>query len=150
MHLTLHTDFALRVLIQVALNGDRLTRISDIAKSYGISRNHLMKVVHDLSRKGYLDTMRGRNGGMRLMRKPRDISIGRVVRDTENELDVLGCIHNPGYCQIGRVCVLRGAVRDAGNAFLAALDKYTLEDLIKPRKSLSLLLGQQTAARAVG
>jgi Rrf2 family nitric oxide-sensitive transcriptional repressor len=151
MRLTLHTDFALRVLIQVAINGDRLTRISDIAKSFGISKNHLMKVVHGLSRKGYLDTVRGRNGGMRLMRKPRDISIGGVVRDTEDALDVLGCIHNPGYCQIGRVCVLRGAVREAGNAFLAVLDNYTLEDLIKPRKSLSLLiLGQQTATRAAG
>jgi Rrf2 family transcriptional regulator, nitric oxide-sensitive transcriptional repressor len=141
MRLTLHTDFALRVLIQVGLNDGALTRISDIAESFGISKNHLMKVVHDLGQKGYLDTVRGRNGGIRLMRKPRDINIGQVVRDTEDELAVLGCLNQTNYCRIERVCVLRSAVRNATNAFLAVLDGYTLADLIKPQKALSNLLG---------
>lgn len=140
MRLTLHTDFALRVLIQVGLNDGALTKISDVAKSFGISKNHLMKVVHDLGQKGYLDTVRGRNGGIRLTRKPRDINIGQVVRDTEDELAVLGCLNQTNYCRIERVCVLRGAVRNATNAFLAVLDGYTLADLIKPRKALSNLL----------
>ena len=140
MRLTLHTDFALRVLIQVGLNDGELTTIDEIANSFDISKNHLMKVVHDLGQKGYLDTVRGRNGGIRLNRKPRDINIGQVVRDTEDELDVLGCLNAVGYCRIERVCVLRGVVRNATNAFLGVLDRYTLADLIKPHKALSSLL----------
>lgn len=149
MRLTLHTDFALRVLIQVGLGGGKLTTISDIAQSFDISKQHLMKVVNDLGRKGYLDTIRGRNGGIRLMRDPRDINIGQVVRDTEDKLDVVGCLDRKGYCRIERVCVLRGILRDATDAFLEVLDGYTLADLIRPHKALaSLLLDQHVAARA--
>jgi Rrf2 family transcriptional regulator, nitric oxide-sensitive transcriptional repressor len=140
MHLSLHTDYALRVLIHAGINDGRLSTIRDIADSFGISRNHLMKVVNDLARRGYLETMRGRNGGMRLLRQPRDINIGRVVRETEDELAVLGCLTGTGYCRIERVCVLRCAVRDAVEAFLAVLDRYTLADLIAPQRSLSRLL----------
>ena len=140
VRLTLHTDFAVRVLIQVALNDDKLTRINDIAQTFRISKAHLMKIVNDLSQKGYLDTMRGRNGGIRLMREPRHINIGQVVRDTENHLDLIGCLERGGYCCIERVCILRGALRDASNAFLAVLDTYTLADLIKPKEQLSSLL----------
>jgi Rrf2 family nitric oxide-sensitive transcriptional repressor len=140
VQLTLHTDFALRVLIHVGLNDGKLTTINDIAQSFGISKAHLMKVVNDLSRKGYLDTVRGRNGGIRLMRKPRDINIGHVVRDTENQLQVIGCLAHKGYCPIEHVCVLRGALRNATEAFLAVLDAHTLADLIKPQRVLSSLL----------
>ncbi len=140
MNLTLHTDFALRVLIQVGLNGRKLTTIKEIAQTFDISKAHLMKVVNDLSRKGYLDTVRGRNGGIRLMREPRDINIGQVVRDTETQLDVIGCLRQRGYCPIQRVCVLRGVLNDATEAFLAVLDDHTLADLIKPRHLLSSLL----------
>src|SRR6516225_11753724 len=126
MRLTLHTDFALRVLIHVGVNNDKLTTINEIAKSFGISKPHLMKVVNYLGQKGYLDTMRGRNGGIRLMREPRHINIGQVVRDTENQLDIIGCIEHKGYCPIERVCVLRSALRDATQAFLAVLDTYSL------------------------
>jgi Rrf2 family transcriptional regulator, nitric oxide-sensitive transcriptional repressor len=144
MRLTLHTDFALRVLIQAGLSGGKLTTISDIAKSFDISKQHLMKVVNDLGQKGYLATVRGRNGGIRLMREPRNINIGQVVRDTEDKLDVIGCLERKDYCQIERVCVLRGALRDATEAFLKVLDGYTLADLIKPHKALSSLLFQAT------
>jgi Rrf2 family transcriptional regulator, nitric oxide-sensitive transcriptional repressor len=148
MRLTLHTDFALRVLIQVALNEGKLTTIKDIAESFAISKHHLMKIVNDLSQKGYLDTVRGRRGGIRLMRKPRDINIGQMVRDTEDRLDVIGCLDQIGYCRIERACVLRGIFRDATDAFLAVLDGHTLADLIKPRNALSaLLLDQRVAAR---
>jgi Rrf2 family transcriptional regulator, nitric oxide-sensitive transcriptional repressor len=140
MRLTLHTDFALRVLIQVGLNDGKLTTINDIAQSFGISKPHLMKVVNYLGQRGYLDTVRGRNGGIRLMREPRHINIGQVVRDTEDQLAVIGCLERRGYCPIQRICVLRGALRDATEAFLAVLDNYTLADLIKPQKALSSLL----------
>jgi Rrf2 family transcriptional regulator, nitric oxide-sensitive transcriptional repressor len=149
MRLTLHTDYALRVLIQVGLKGDELTTINDIANSFGISKHHLMKVVNDLSHRGYLDTIRGRNGGIRLMHAPRDINIGQVVRDTEDRLDVIECLGHAGYCRIERACVLRTALRQATNAFLAVLDGYTLADLIKPHRALSSLLFEgRVAARA--
>jgi Rrf2 family transcriptional regulator, nitric oxide-sensitive transcriptional repressor len=149
MRLTLHTDFALRVLMQVGINDDRMTTISEIAASFGISKNHLMKVVNDLGRRGYLKTLRGRNGGIRLMREPSEINIGRLVRETEDEFYVLGCLERAGYCRIERVCVLRGAVRDATTAFFAVLDGYTLADLIEPRETLAdLLLYQPPAPNA--
>jgi Rrf2 family transcriptional regulator, nitric oxide-sensitive transcriptional repressor len=149
MRLTLHTDFALRVLIQVGLNDGKLTTINEIARSFDISKQHLMKVVNDLSQKGYLDSVRGRNGGIRLMRKPRDINIGQVVRDTEVTLDVIGCLDRRGYCRIERVCVLRGVLGEAAHAFLAVLDAHTLADLIRPHKALSaLLFNQKVPARA--
>jgi Rrf2 family transcriptional regulator, nitric oxide-sensitive transcriptional repressor len=138
MRLTLHTDYALRVLIHVAIADGKLITISDIAESFDISKQHLMKVVNNLSQKGYLDTVRGRGGGNRLRRPPRDINIGRVVRETESQLDVIGCLERNGYCPIERVCVLRGALRNATEAFLAVLDTYTLADLIKPQRVLSL------------
>jgi Rrf2 family nitric oxide-sensitive transcriptional repressor len=140
MRLTLHTDYALRVLIHVAIADGKLITINDIAESFDISKAHLMKVVNDLGQKGYLDTVRGRGGGIRLRRAPRDIDIGQVVRDTEDRLDVTGCLERRGYCRIERVCVLRGVLHDATQAFLAVLDGYTLADLIKPRRALSLLL----------
>jgi Rrf2 family transcriptional regulator, nitric oxide-sensitive transcriptional repressor len=150
VRLTLHSDYALRVLIQVGLSGDRLTTIDEIAESFGISRHHLMKVVNDLGQKGYLDTVRGRHGGMRLKREPHDINVGQVVRDTEDNLNVIGCLEQRGYCRIERACVLRGVLHDATEAFLGVLDARTLADLIKPHKSLSSLLSleQHTAMRS--
>jgi Rrf2 family transcriptional regulator, nitric oxide-sensitive transcriptional repressor len=145
MRLTLHTDYALRVLIHAALVGDRLTTIAEIARSFDISQQHLMKVVNDLGQKGYLETVRGRKGGIRLSRDPRDINIGQVVRDTEDKLDVIACLERRGYCRIERVCVLRGALFDAGKAFLAVLDGYTLADLVRPHKALASLLLERHA-----
>lgn len=144
MRLTLHTDFALRVLIHAAINDGRLTKIADIAASFDISRNHLMKVVNDLGRNGYLDTVRGRDGGIRLMRQPQDINIGQVIRDIEDELGMLGCLRRTGYCRIESVCVLRGVVQDATAAFLRTFDGYTLADLIGPRQALLSLLDHAT------
>lgn len=149
MRLSLSTDFALRVLIHVGVNAGRLTTIDEIAKSYGISRNHLMKVVHDLGKLGYLETVRGRSGGMRLGREPKDIGIGQVVRDVEDELDVLGCLKAAGYCRIQQVCILRGAVSDATAAFLAVLDGYSLADLIEPREALHSVFREAFISTAV-
>jgi Rrf2 family nitric oxide-sensitive transcriptional repressor len=147
VRLTLHTDFALRVLLHVGLNDGKLTTITDIAQSFGISKAHLMKVVNDLSQKGYLNTVRGRKGGIRLMREPRHINIGQVVRDTEDQLNVIGCLEHRGYCCIERVCVLRGALRNATEAFLAVLDAHTLADLIKPQRALLSLLLDRSSRR---
>ena len=140
MRLTLHTDYTLRVLIQIAVADGKLTTINDIAETFDISKQHLMKVVNNLSRKGYLHTTRGRGGGVRLRRPPRDINIGQVVRETEETLDVIGCLQQRGYCPIERVCVLRGVLHDATQAFLAVLDGYTLADLIRPQRALASFL----------
>jgi len=141
MRLTLHTDYALRVLIYAGLKRDRLCTIPELVRHFDISRGHLMKVVHRLALKGYLLTTRGKNGGLRLARAPGDIAVGTVVRDMEQELGVLGCLQDePGYCRIEECCVLRRALSEATNAFLAVLDRYTIRDLLEPRRSLTRLL----------
>ena len=141
MRLTLHTDYALRVMIYAGLKHDRLCTIPELVRHFDISRGHLMKIVHRLALKGYLQTVRGKNGGLRLARVPGDITVGAVVRDMEQELGILGCLHNePGYCRIEECCVLRRAFGEATDAFLAVLDRYTIADLLEPRRSLARLL----------
>jgi len=141
MRLTLRTDYALRILMYVALKGEALSTISQVVRDFGISQGHVMKVVHDLGKKGYLETIRGKNGGFRLARKASQINVGAVVRDMEEELGVVGCLQDQkGFCAIEKHCVLRGALRDATTAFLATLDQYTVEDLTKPRRSLTARL----------
>jgi Rrf2 family nitric oxide-sensitive transcriptional repressor len=92
MRLTLHTDYALRVLMFAAAKGNAMSTIAEIVERFDISRGHVMKVVHRLGQKGYLETIRGKKGGMRLARKPAQINVGAVVRDMEEELAVLGCL----------------------------------------------------------
>jgi Rrf2 family nitric oxide-sensitive transcriptional repressor len=140
MRLTLHTDYSLRVLMFAALKGDALSTIAEIAQQFDISRTHLMKVVNDLARAGYLETLRGKGGGFRLAKKPSQIKVGAVVRDLEEELGIVGCMQQRDYCPIEGACVLRRALGEATAAFLAVLDRYTLADLVKPRKSLARLL----------
>jgi Rrf2 family nitric oxide-sensitive transcriptional repressor len=145
MRLTLHTDYALRVMMFAGAKGDALSTIGEIVEQFDISRGHVMKVVHRLGQKGYLETIRGKNGGIRLARRPGQINVGAIVRDMEEELNVLGCLDGgEEYCRIQRCCVLRSALRDATNAFLATLDRYTIEDLIRPRHALARLLGIET------
>jgi len=145
MRFTLYTDFALRTLIQVGLNDGKLTTINDIARSFGISKQHLTKVVSRLSQMGYVEAVRGRGGGIRLRRPPRDINIGQVVREIEDG-NVIGCLAARGYCPIERVCVLRSALRDATQAFFGVLDTYSLADLIRPKKALSSILLDRRAS----
>jgi Rrf2 family nitric oxide-sensitive transcriptional repressor len=149
MRLTLHADYALRVLIYVGVKRDAAATIPEIVRHFDISKGHLMKVVHRLGRMGYVETLRGREGGIRLARRPALISVGAVIRDMEPELGVLGCLQGKaGYCRIEECCVLRRALRDATNAFLAVLDGYTLEDLLRPRRALARLLDIDTTGPA--
>src|SRR6478609_688381 len=126
MRLTLWPDYALRTLIYIGATGGGLSTIAEIAESFDISRPHLMKVVNRLSVQGYVDAIRGRNGGIRLARPPAQICVGPVVRDTEENLSVMGCLSEPGFCRIEGCCVLRRAFREATLAFLGVLDRYTL------------------------
>jgi Rrf2 family transcriptional regulator, nitric oxide-sensitive transcriptional repressor len=139
MRLTAYTDYALRVLMRLALQPDRLTTIADLAKGYDISENHLMKVVHQLGVAGLIDTVRGRNGGLRLRKPPAAIGVGRVVRLMEPDMDIVPCFNDSSGRVIEPACLLKGALAEARDAFLAALDRYTLADLVKPRRRLSAL-----------
>jgi Rrf2 family transcriptional regulator, nitric oxide-sensitive transcriptional repressor len=142
VRLTVYTDYALRVLMYLALKEDRLATIAEIAESYDISRNHLMKVAHQLGVAGYVETVRGRNGGLRLARPIAAIRLGEVVRYTEPDMALVSCFEPlDGACALQPTCVLKGAMNRARDAFLDVLDSYTLSDLIEPRSRLSGLLG---------
>lgn len=143
MQLTRFTDYSLRVLISVGLSSpEGGITISEIADQYGISRNHLMKVVHALARAGYLETIRGKGGGLRLAQPATEINLGRVVRETEGSFTVVPCFHRESarMCTIAPACLLKDVLRDALQSFLEVLDGYTLTDLIKPDRALRNLL----------
>ena len=141
MRLTVYTDFALRVLMYVALQPERRPTIAEVAGSYGISKNHVMKVVYQLSLAGYLDTVRGQNGGVRLARPPQDIVLGDIVRHTEPDMALVPCFApTNAACVLLPACRLRRALHEARDAFLAVLDGYSLADLAHNRDELAALL----------
>ena len=141
MRLTVYTDYALRMLIYLALKDDGLATIEEIAQSYGISKNHLMKVAHQLGLAGYVDTVRGRHGGLRLAKPAKAIGLGEVVRHTEPDMAIVMCFEPVNAdCAILPSCVLRKALARARSAFIDVLDEYTLSDLVRPRVPLQTLL----------
>jgi Rrf2 family nitric oxide-sensitive transcriptional repressor len=144
MRLTRYTDYAMRVLLYVGARPDRLSSIAEIAGAYRVSQNHLMKVVNDLVNAGYLDSTRGRFGGVRLARAPANVNVGAVVRHTEGGFDLTDC----GTCLIAPACGLTFALHEALAAFMAVLDGYTLEDLLAQRRDLAALLGITDAPAA--
>ena len=136
MRLSRHTDYALRVLIHLAARPEGLSSIAEIARTYDISENHLMKVVHMLGRNGFVRTVRGRGGGIALARPAEEIVIGQLVRQTEPDLDLAEC----GTCLIAPACGLIDPLEEALAAFLAVLDRYSLADITRKRGQLSRLL----------
>ncbi len=140
MRLTVYTDYSLRVLMFLALKENGLATIAEIAASYRISRNHLMKVAHQLGIAGYVNTVRGKGGGLRLARPPQLIVLGEVVRHTEPDMALLPCFDSPAECRISRCCGLYDVLAEANSAFLAVLDRYTLADLVRLRMPLQKLL----------
>jgi len=151
MRLTTYTDYALRVLMHVALQNGELVRISEIAANFGISHNHLTKVVHNLAVQGYLSTVQGRNGGIRLARTAEEITVGQVVRGFEPDLRLAECFElKTSRCRIQPACLLRGVLGDAVAAFLHQLDQVTLLELVRPRRNLQSLLGLPTVRPVAG
>ena len=146
MHLTTYTDYALRVLIALAVSREKLTTIADLARAYGISEHHLMKVVHQLGRAGYIETVRGHGGGMRLKKNPVDIGLGEVVRQTEPDLALVECFRGSRRCAIQPACTLSRVLGEALRAFLGVLDQYTLADLADKPQALGALLEIQPVA----
>ena len=149
MRLTTYTDYALRLLMYVALKDDGLATISEVAAGYGISKNHLMKVAHQLGLAGYVATVRGRSGGLRLAKPAKAITLGDVVRDSEQDMALVPCFDPADRsCTIRSCCTLRRALGEASAAFLDVLDGYTLADLVKPRAPLARLLAIELPSRA--
>jgi Rrf2 family nitric oxide-sensitive transcriptional repressor len=142
VRLTVYTDYALRLLTYAALSPDALITVGEVAQAYGISRNHLTKVAHQLGVAGFLETVRGKGGGLRLARRPESIVLGEVVRYTEPDMALVPCFEPlDAGCRILPACVLEGILREARDAFLQVLDRHTLADLAAPRVRLRGLLG---------
>lgn len=141
MQLTLYTDYSLRVLLYLGLDPKRMATITEIAGSYRISRNHLVKVVHNLSTQGFILTTRGRGGGINLARAPAEINIGDVVRHTEVNFHLVECFdreHNT--CPIAAACFLKDGLYEAQKAFISVLDKYSLADILANKEWLRAVL----------
>jgi Rrf2 family transcriptional regulator, nitric oxide-sensitive transcriptional repressor len=142
MRLTVYTDYALRVLMYLAVREGALATIDEIAESYSISRNHLMKVVHQLGVAGYIETVRGRGGGLRLAKPAQAIGLGEVVRRTEPDMAIASCFKPvDAPCAVRQCCVLRRALEKARDAFIEVLEGYSLGDLVRPRGRLLGMLG---------
>lgn len=145
MRLTNYTDYALRVLIYLAMKKkDELSTIKEIADTYQISKNHLMKIIHELGLLGYIDTIRGRNGGIRLSMEPKDINIGELVQKTEEDFQLVECFNSNkiaiNHCIITPACRLKHILHESLLAFIDVLKGYTLADLIENKDELKSLL----------
>ncbi|HEY1608412.1 MAG TPA: Rrf2 family transcriptional regulator [Paraburkholderia sp.] len=145
MRLTDYTDYSLRVMLYLALKRDALVTIQEISDAYGISKNHLMKVVQQLGELGWIETIRGRNGGLRLAGQSLTLSVGEVVRATENDFALVGCFDaqrdTHRACVIEPQCRLKHVLDAARMAFLAELDRHTIGEIAQPATLLASLLG---------
>lgn len=135
MRLTAMTDYSMRLLMYLGNHPERLCTIAEVAKVHGISEPHLMKITHRLAQAGWIETIRGKHGGMRLAREPGEISLGAVVRDMENDLAIVACMggQNPDCILVGQ-CGLTGIMQGALDKFLAHLDSFSVADIL-PAKS---------------
>ncbi len=138
MQITRYTDYAIRVLIYLAVKRNEQSTISEIAESYNISKNHLMKIVQELNVKGYLFAIRGKNGGIKLIAEPSAINIGKLVRELENESKLVECFGNNNQCVITPSCQLKQIFSLAIESFYTTLEGYTLEDLTGVNDQLKL------------
>ncbi|MDK4740310.1 Rrf2 family transcriptional regulator (plasmid) [Rhizobium sp. CB3060] len=136
MRMTRYTDYAMRVMLYLGREPERLSSIADIARAYAISQNHLMKVVNDLVNAGYLESVRGRHGGIRLAKPPAEINVGALVRHTEDDFDLVGC----GSCIIAPACGLTSVLDEALQSFLTTLDRYSLADVLARKGDFTHLL----------
>jgi Rrf2 family transcriptional regulator, nitric oxide-sensitive transcriptional repressor len=141
VHLTRHTDHALRALIYLTLARERWASAGEIAEAFGVSAHHLAKIAQRLARLGWVEQRRGRSGGIRLAVEPPDLGVGQVVRALEN-LHLAECFDRErDQCVISRRCTLQRALREATDAWLAVLDRYTLADLAGDPRALAPLVG---------
>jgi Rrf2 family nitric oxide-sensitive transcriptional repressor len=131
MNITRFTDYSLRVLIYLTIHDEKLATIKEIADAYGISKNHLMKVVQELSIKGYLHSTRGKNGGIKLGKEPAAINVGELIRMIEQDSTLVECFGDDNQCIITTACQLKHLLAEAMDSFFKSLERYTLADLVK-------------------
>lgn len=135
MRLTTFTDFGLRTLMYLtSIPTEQLSSVPEVAKVYNASQNHFVKVIGQLTKLGYVQSIRGKNGGIRLAKKAEDINIGQVIRELENHLDAVNC--TKPACQLSNCCELKHALALAMEAFLATMDQYALSDLVHNKPQL--------------
>ncbi|WP_319533695.1 Rrf2 family transcriptional regulator [uncultured Cohaesibacter sp.] len=149
MRLTQHSNYAMRLLMYCALKPDQPVRLAEIAEAYAISGHHLNKIAQRLAHIGVIHAIRGRNGGIRLAKEPQDINVGDILRQTEENLQIVECFsEKTNTCPLIHECRFRTLLQDALDAFLKVLDAHTLEDLIAHPECLKPLLGlsEQVAA----
>lgn len=132
MRLTQYTDFSLRILIYLGLRRETLSTIQAISDSYGISKNHLMKVAQELARQGYIESVRGQGGGLRLKRRAEKIRLGQLIKDMEPDMELVECFRSGNECAITASCRLPAMLEGALRAFIREMDNYTLADLLGP------------------
>ncbi|MBV6306237.1 Rrf2 family transcriptional regulator [Candidimonas humi] len=130
MRLTTHTDYAMRLLMYLGQHPERLCTIAEIAQAHGISEPHLMKITHRLGQQGWIHTVRGKHGGMRLAMEPSQIGLGAVLRDTESDLELVECFGTHSNCMLGGRCRLAAIVDGALQQFMRHMDGYTLADIM--------------------
>lgn len=142
MRLTNYTDYALRVLIYLAVkDSNEKSTITEITEAYNISRNHLTKVIHQLGQIGVIETTRGRGGGIVLAKAPKDIRVGYIVRQTEEDFHLVECFNKVGnQCVLTPVCGLKSVLGEALNAYLQVLDQYTIADIVDKPAAFRRLL----------
>ena len=140
MHLKRYTDYSLRVLVYLGLHPDRLVTIAEVATAFNISKNHLMKVVQNLVAEGFVQSVKGKAGGLRLNDAPEHISIGAVVRKMESDFDLVECLGDNQTCCILPACQLKPILQEAAERFLETLDPYTLADVLTNRQVLNRLV----------
>jgi len=142
MQLSAYSDYSLRVLMHAALRGPERVTVDEVSDTFGISRHHLVKIVHDLGRHGYLHTQRGSGGGFTLGRAPETIRLGDILRLGEETEKMIDCMDRPNRpCRIFPACRLKGVLDEAAAAFFAVLDDYTLADLVKQPSRMRTALG---------
>lgn len=147
MRVTLHTDYAFRMLMLLAAEPDMLHTIEQIAQRHGISRNHLMKVAQTLIQAGFVEGVRGRSGGLRLAKSVEKIRLGAIMRVTEDHFELVECFNRAdNRCVIAAACSLKSPLEEAMSAFLDVLDQYTLADLVSnpvKRRQMTQFLNRQ-------
>lgn len=148
MRLSSFSDYSLRVLMYLGVHGGRLATVGEIATAYGISGNHLTKVVNLLGRLGYIETVRGKGGGIRLGRQPVEISLGEVIRQTENDFALVECFASGSLCHISPACRLPSILDEALAAMFAVLDRHTLADLLRGPADLGRILSLPGSERS--
>tara|TARA_B100001059_G_scaffold118202_1_gene118384 strand:- start:706 stop:1140 length:435 start_codon:yes stop_codon:yes gene_type:complete len=141
MKLTAYTDYSIRVLVYIGINNDQLCTASEISEFYGLSRNHLSKIIHHLSSLEIIQSYKGPKGGIELAKDPKEINLGNLIRKTEPDFHIVECFASNINCRIAPACKLKSILYESNQLFLKNLDRYSLADVLKNRKELLKLVG---------